>query len=297
MRAALLVVLAACSAASSDPGLGAVLRVDGAQYLPGPQPDQSGGPDVASVANPRTQVTPGEIDKPFAGTLAPGGTAVIIGLDGDPGSWIVTASPPTIQAPDEPSFAVTMSFAPTATLGAASLTLRAVDAAGRVGPPRREPLVFAAPAPPSGMLVISLTWDTEADLDLHVVDPHGVEVWAGNINSYQPTPGQPPDPNAWMTGGILDEDSNANCAIDGRREENVVWAMAPPPGTYVVRVDPSSLCGQPDARWRVQVLAGGAAVAESEGIFVEAETLEPHGLGAGIEAATFVIPAARTEPR
>ena len=51
-------------------------------------------------------------------------------------------------------------------------------------------------------------------------------------------PPSPPRP-------YLDFDSNANCVIDGRRQENVIFPTgSPPPGVYTVRVDASSLCGQ-----------------------------------------------------
>jgi len=95
-----------------------------------------------------------------------------------------------------------------------------------MGPPAVVPLIASGPpGPPAGALVVSLEWDTEADLDLHVVTPDGVEIWAGNINSYQaPPPGTPVDPAAWQAGGILDLDSNAGCVIDGRQ---IWWDVRP----------------------------------------------------------------------
>ena len=78
---------------------------------------------------------------------------------------------------------------------------------------------------------MSLAWDSEADLDLHVVDPAGVEIWARNINSYQsPSVGTPPDPSAVMAG----VSTSAGVATGGRRLPRCgpgklyLWRMAAP---------------------------------------------------------------------
>jgi hypothetical protein len=290
MRGIAALALAGCTAASADPGLSAWMRVEGAQFVPG-EPVESGGPTVTSVANARSTARPGQTGKPFTGTLAPGSTAVTLGLAGDRGYWLLPAGGPAVQAPTEPTFAVSLSFAPDAPLGPTDVVLHAIDGAGRVGPAREEPLDLVLPAPPEGALVISLSWDTNADLDLHVVDPDGVEIWARNINSYQPPPpGEPIDPLAWMRGGILDFDSNAGCLVDGRRQENVVFAEAAPSGTYVVRVDPAALCGEAYARWKVAVNLADEAVSQATGVFVDASTRGKHGPGDGLEVLTFEVP-------
>jgi hypothetical protein len=136
-----------------------------------------------------------------------------------------------------------------------------------------------------------LQWDSNADLDLHVVDPNGVEIWSRNINSYEaPPPGVAEDPEGWRRGGILDFDSNANCVIDGRRRENVVWVQAPPAGVYVVRVEAASLCEQVAARWRLEVLRSDVVVAHATGTLVAANTLGKQGAGGGLLALTFIQP-------
>jgi hypothetical protein len=155
-----------------------------------------------------------------------------------------------------------------------------VSADQRFGAPSYVTLL-ASTASTGAHFVVSLRWDTESDLDLHVVDPAGEEVWARNPNSYTPTPGTPPDPDGPAKGGMLDFDSNAACVIDGRRAENVAWHAEPSPGRYLVRVDAASLCGAPAARWEVEAILDGRSLGRAEGISTDADTRGPHDRGAG----------------
>jgi uncharacterized protein YfaP (DUF2135 family) len=138
---------------------------------------------------------------------------------------------------------------------------------------------------------VSLWWDTESDLDLHVVDPNGDEIWSGNINSfdrYATTPTT--DAGAWNEGGILDFDSNAACVLDGRCNENVVWSVPPPAGTYLARVDTFSLCGNSAARWTVEAFLDGASLGRAEGEAVASAQRFAKGKGSGLTALSFTIP-------
>jgi hypothetical protein len=118
-------------------------------------------------------------------------------------------------------------------------------------------------------------------------------VWSGNLNSYvPPPPGDPLDPDAAAAGGILDFDSNAQCLIDGRREENIAWrgAMAmPPTGEYAVLVDTFSLCAATTAHWKVEVFKDGSdqSIAHAEGTVTDADTRGAHEASSGIRALSF----------
>jgi hypothetical protein len=151
--------------------------------------------------------------------------------------------------------------------------------------------VTATPRP-AGRLVISLSWDTHADLDLHVVDPTGVEIWKRNINSFEsPPPGAPPEaPGTPHPGGILDFDSNAACVPDGRYAENVVYADKPPSGHYVIRVDTYSLCDAPGAHWRVEGFLDGVSIGAAQGASTEYDTRFSHDRGAGVLALELDVP-------
>ena len=139
--------------------------------------------------------------------------------------------------------------------------------------------------------MVSLWWDTESDLDLHVVDPYGAEIWAGNLNSFDRYAAIPTtDAGAWNEGGILDFDSNAGCVIDGRCNENVVWSVGPPAGSYEARVDTFSLCGNSAARWTVEAFLNGISLGRAEGEAVPASQRFTKGQGSGLAALAFTIP-------
>jgi hypothetical protein len=281
-----IAVLSACGGASPDPGTRALLAVTGAQFVEGPLPmSTAGGPHVASVEDPFTSIYPGQRQVPLRGAVDLEARSVAIGLAKDAGYWLIPAAPPSFETPGFASFDVLLDFSERIAPGALEIDVLAGGSAGTFGP--ADPLAFSAavPAPPDGALVITLSWDTESDLDLHVVDPDGMEIWARNINSaMKPPVGSPPDPMAQAAAGTLDFDSNANCVIDGRRVENVVYTMGPPPGHYRVRVDAFSLCGEAVAHWTLEARHHDQVFARAHGTATDFDTRFGHDLGAGVLA-------------
>lgn len=295
--AILLVALAACAGETTDLGLASDVRIAGAQYVHGALPAPTSTVAVTSIDSLNNTIWAGQVNKALSGRIAAGGRAVAIAFPDDPGYWIVPAGAADLNMPDELTWSAKASFADTLAPGMHALAIAAVDGDGHLGPTntlelsvRSRQLDLA-----DTQLAVSLRWDTEADLDLHVVLPGdpAVIVWSGNLNSYNPPPpGDPVDPNAPAAGGILDDDSNAQCLIDGRREENVVWRGAtaiPPSGTYAVLVDTFGLCGAPTAHWTIDVFAHGdaTAIAHAEGTVTEADTRNAHEASSGIHALTF----------
>jgi hypothetical protein len=279
-----------CDATVPDEGRDASLQVAGAQFFRSAMPAEAAGPAVRSVSvSPIVQA--GASGRRCSGEVDPQTSAVAIALAGDLGYWIVPAKVPDVSAPGFPTFAAELSFSAKLAPGERDLLVRAVDGSGHFGAAAARPLAIASRIP-QGKLVVSLAWDDGADLDLHVVDPSGVEIDKRNINSYQPPPpGAPPEaPGTPHVGGVLDFDSNAGCVPDGLRREDVVWADEPPRGHYIVRVDTASMCGEAAARWRVEVLANGVAVAAAEGASTDNDTRFAHELGSGVLALEFDVP-------
>lgn len=288
--------MVACSGgATADPGLSALLRVQGAQFVAGAMPaTSSAGPRVDSVEFPTNTIWPGDAHKTFSGALDPSATAAAVALSGDRGYWIITAGVPDFSAPTLPTFHGVASFATTLVPGQYTFQVRGIDAGGTFGPPAARILTAgetppAAPAP-QGELVVTLAWDTESDLDLHVVDPMGDEIYHGDPSS---APSRSAGQGALADAGSyghLDVDSNAGCVIDGLRREDVVWPGAPPTGPYLVRVDTPSLCGQPIANYAVRAVLRGSVISQANGVALDPDTWGPHDRGAGKLVLTFSVP-------
>jgi len=296
-----------CQGASADNGLTARLRLSNAQFVPGAlqaAPDATG--PVAMSGLGVAKLYPGAQNIPLSGSVAMG-TSVLIGFADDSGHWIVPAPLlDPISPPEAPlyTFSTRMSLSPDMPLGTETLLVRGVDGSGSIGPSQMYDLMVAAPTPP-GAMVITLEWDTNADLDLHAVVPvdpsvtlppgveakESVEVWAKAPLALPPSPlGYDKNDPAVKGVGHLDFDSNSNCLIDGRRQENIVFANPPPAGRYIVRVDAFSMCGQASAQWKVTVTTpDGAVVNPATWQATDADTRGVHGIGSGRLAVDFTL--------
>jgi hypothetical protein len=112
----------------------------------------------------------------------------------------------------------------------------------------------AEPALGSGDVQVTLRWDNPVDMDLHVFDPSGEEIWFGNTES--------------ASGGQLDVDSNAFCSGD-YPVENVYWPTGDAPfGTYEVYVRLYQSCNYVGASaYSVTLLVDGVSYGPYEGVF------------------------------
>ena len=79
-------------------------------------------------------------------------------------------------------------------------------------------------------VAVTVKWTGASDVDLHVIDGNGQEVFYGNSETPE--------------GGVLDLDSNADCDIDNVNQETISWPEGhAPAGTYTVKVDYFDDCG------------------------------------------------------
>jgi hypothetical protein len=276
MRAWWLLLLAGCSAASPDPGLDAELQVAGARFNPGAMPGDGSGPKVLNLDVSAFAVLPGATAQPLLGTLDATATAVAVQLAGDRGWWLLLAGVPDVNSPTLPTFMTQMSFARAIPPGAATLVVRAVDASGHFGPASTLALRILSAPISNARLTVTLNWANNVDLDLHVVEPSGFEIWSDAPQS--------------PAGGAIDLDSNEQCVIDGHDREQIAW-KTPPSGHYVVRVDTFSLCGQPSAGWKLSVSLDGTSLGLADGVSVDSDTLGPHQRGSGLTALEFDVPS------
>lgn len=295
MRAAgLIAVLGLCGACDVGveltTGSDAEMRVANAQYYPGEPPTgDASATKVTTVTSPNNTIRPGQVAKRLGGTAESTARSIAFYLEGDSGYWVVPVGLTDSSNPPDLDFDARVDFARTIAAGPRDIRVQAIDAAGNFGVTNTATLTVAPAVPPASTLAVQLVWDLDADVDLHVTQPDGITIWSGNINSYvPPATGEPPtDPAA---GGILDFDSNASCLIDGRKEENVYWTVAPPSGHYVVKVDTYSLCNQAAARWHLVATLGGQVLAQADGTAVDTDTRFAKAATAGVLALEFDVP-------
>lgn len=262
--------------ASSRSGLDARMRLGGAQFVPGPMPaSDPAGPVLTALQTASSRIRPGEINKPLSGRAGKGGVGVAFGLEGDAGYWLLPVLIEDAQFEGEFTFSSSASFSRGLTLGSHKLIGKAVDDQGRFGAENNLALEVVSLVPVTADLVISLLWNENSDLDLHVVPPSTdanprTEIWSRKATSYKPpAPPDLPDPAAIAASGYLDFDSNAQCNIDGRRAENVIWKKAAPSGHYLVRVDTYSLCAESLSRWQINVFSG---VSDTNPVVIDYQT-------------------------
>jgi hypothetical protein len=100
----------------------------------------------------------------------------------------------------------------------------------------------------TGDVQVTLRWQGEADLDLHVTDPNGEEIWFAS-------------PRA-TSGGILDVDANGECEGIAQPVENVYWPTGEAPrGTYEVHVLYFQACDNTDpVNYEVTITEDGEVV-------------------------------------
>lgn len=118
------------------------------------------------------------------------------------------------------------------------------------------PTIEDEPILGTGDVQMTLRWDSEVDLDLHVTDPAGEEVWYLSPTS--------------SSGGQLDVDANGTCA-DDPPVENVYWPTGgAPSGEYGVSVVYYGSCeASGAANYEVTILVDGQTVDVRSGTLTE----------------------------
>ena len=121
------------------------------------------------------------------------------------------------------------------------IAVAAVDAGGAVGPATCHDLLQAPVE--FGEVQITVSWDSDADLDLHMVDAAGEEIYFGL--------------KAGKSGGVLDFQSHCR-PPELHRNEHIAWSQGTPPeGVYVVRVNHWESCGAAETNYVVRVYNHG----------------------------------------
>jgi len=264
---AIMLVLAGCTddGPSVKSYVAEVATLDGAthaRFISGAPPHDASGPALQVMTNPA--VIPGGTTPVTLTADAPFGTA-IVAVDGLGGYFeIDVPNATTIQ------LLVTLSQE----LDATDFVWRyGVGTGGSFGYTTTPVTVVPVG---TGDVQVSLSWTTQADVDLHVIDPANEEIFWSHRDS--------------ASGGELDLDSNAACGSDGPRNENITWPTGgAPAGTYQVLVDYWSSCHATATPFVVTVNAKGQPVQTFSGTFTGDG--DSGGPGAGQPITTFTTGA------
>jgi len=210
----------------------------------GSAPAAGSGPSVTPVG-PSIVINGGSAQVELTGSAS--FTTVILAVEGQPGYYEITL--PSSQT------VVDLILTLAQAIPSASFNLRySVGASSSaLGAYAASPTTVTQVA--SGDVQVSVSWDVNSDVDLHVVEPSGEEIWYGDRTS--------------ATGGVLNLDSNAGCSlVNAVRNENITWpTSAPPTGTYTVRVDYWSACTLVQTNYVVTVQVKGQSPQVFTGTF------------------------------
>jgi len=296
-----------CSGEVLTQGLEEPIQVQGAQFMEGrlpgsPPADERTTPHPTALASLGRTVEQGGSGISVLGRASPDAESIALELVGGGGSgyWVLPVGTPEPQFDDEPAFGFSVAFA-REVLGMQRLRVAAIDSHGDSGT-QQDLEICVLPRVPDNMnacvptiappeLVVSLSWDRGADLDLVVVTPSGKVV-----SPKDPSTASVDDegnPVAGESVGVFDLDSNADCSGDGRRLENLVFQDRPEAGRYLVYANLFDPCDQNSVRFSVALYE--KARGDDDGTYAVNRTLDTHGVlssaqaNAGAKLGTYLM--------
>jgi len=223
----------------------ALVSADGVRRDASP-PESNGGPMVTAtgnqvVVNGGTLAVALQSAGPFSAVyLYIGGKTLGVSGEGAGGiGGFYELRPTSVETSDT----VLLTFPQSLPLSEFDLRFAVASPSGVVGP--YTGLSTSAIAVGTGDVQVTLSWNADSDVDLHVIDPSGEEIFYADSTS--------------ASGGVLDLDSNAGCVLDHKRNENITWPVGRAPrGRYTVRVDYWDACGVGQTNYTVRINNGGA---------------------------------------
>ena len=235
----------------------AVVEVARGEFVTGAAPSSSADAADAGVALPRIVSLTGPSGVTNGGTAnlrvtlepAVANQLFVVSVDGDSGYHTVTGGDANGDGVQE----IQVQVRSDARQGAIVIQVAPTDGKGKIGEYRKLELQLV----PSGVgdVKITLSFDPIHDLDLHVIEPGGTEIYFEHPLS--------------PSGGKLDLDSGANCTASVANAENIYWpAGAAPTGEYKVKVQDFEPCDRGPIPFTVRI-ENGAVVDTSQNTFAD----------------------------
>jgi len=252
-------LLVACGGESGESGINEPLSIAGAAFkqgaLPGaPATDDADADDLdlTTIETNSTVIHPGQTGKRISGRARDTGYAVAVRFeDQGTGYWVKPLDEADSVYPGELAFRLDIELAHDLPLGPQRLLFTVLDARGRasrqqalelcVASPYDKALSACDPAQKPPAAIITLSWDSAADLDLVVRTPDGELVDARHPSTLtDPALEDERDPSFQ---GILYTEDARGCGARSVQREDLVWTGEVPEGRYDVFVNLFNACG------------------------------------------------------
>ncbi|HSC85699.1 MAG TPA: hypothetical protein VLC09_00430 [Polyangiaceae bacterium] len=270
----LLLALAttACSEHPLTTGLTEPISVQGAQFVEGDLPglpplsseDIVNGvePEKPSARTPAIELSnlqPGTPAVRFSGQVTDDALSIGVKLKGEgTGYWLLPSRDVDVTDPNFLTYDFLADFHEFVEPGPHVLEVAAFDADGHSGNKAETNICLGSLIPDNGNaceptkqppdLVVTLSWDGPADLDLIVVTPSGKVVDSRNPSTADPDEEGVVDPNQPGVGN-LEFDSNRACVIDGAQREHLVFQTVPTQARYHIYANLNRACDTDSVRF------------------------------------------------
>jgi hypothetical protein len=198
--------------------------------------DAYDGEQISDITGPATVTNGGTFTIKVTVPSASGDMDFVVVVAGDSGHFTTTAT-----ADDGGVFSIDITLNADVDLDSLTVSVAPVDAQGDVGD--YVDIDFEVIQSGTGDVKVTLAFDQDTDLDLHVIEPGGTRIYHGQRLA--------------ASGGQLDLDSNPACSIDGTNIENVFWPQGDAPaGEYIVELQYYEACVSETVNYIVTISIG-----------------------------------------
>jgi hypothetical protein len=197
-----------------------VISVEDGDFQMGGAPDASAAealPAITSLTGPAAVTNGGVAILHVQLAASVSAPSFLVSLVGDMGYHTVAGT----DADGDGTYDISVQVSGDAIQASLVLRVALTDGMGNVGEYRELEVELVQSG--TGDVKVTLSFDRVHDLDLHVIEPNGEEVFFENSSS--------------ATGGELDLDSGEHCAPSAANSENIFWPPSgAPTGEYRVSV-------------------------------------------------------------